>query len=86
MYRPNWGVKGDMQISDRKHVSAVLALVRLAGAGAWYGMGVGVTMLRCSRCRRHKKALCSPRPDVNLVCADCYPLVERELLERSNQS
>lgn len=68
-----------MQIAERKHISKVLAIVRMAGDGAWYGMGCGATMLQCHRCRRHKKALCSPRPHVPLLCADCFPLVEREL-------
>jgi hypothetical protein len=69
-----------MQIADRKHISKVLAIVRMAGDGAWYGMACGNTMLQCHRCRRPRKALCSPRPHLSLVCADCFPIVEREVL------
>ena len=68
-----------MKIGDRQHIAKVLALVRMTGDGGWYGMACGNTMLQCHRCRRHKKALCSPRPNVPLVCADCFGHVEREL-------
>ncbi len=68
-----------MQITERKHISKVLALVRMSCAGGWYGVACGNTMLQCHRCRRHRKALCSPRPHISLLCADCFPLVEREL-------
>jgi hypothetical protein len=67
-----------MQIADRQHIAKVLALVRAAGKG-WYGVAVGNTMLNCARCGRPRKALCSPGSNVRAVCADCYPLAEREL-------
>jgi hypothetical protein len=68
-----------VRIVDRQNISKVLALVKMSCAGGWYGMACGQAMLRCSRCKREKKALCSPRPDVALLCCDCFPLVEREL-------
>jgi hypothetical protein len=74
-----------MQITERKHISKVLALVRMTGDGGWYGMACGNTMLQCNRCRRPRKALCSPQPNVPLVCADCFGHVERELAQAASR-
>jgi protein-arginine kinase activator protein McsA len=67
-----------MQITERQHLAKVIGLVRTAKRG-WYGMGIGQDLLKCSRCGRSRKALCSPEPSVGLVCSDCYAFVEREL-------
>jgi hypothetical protein len=71
-----------MRITDRHNVSKVLALVKMSCAGGWYGIACGSAMLQCTRCGRPRKALCSPLPSIALHCADCFPLIERELLER----
>lgn len=71
-----------MKIADRQHLAKVIALVRAAKRG-WYGMGIGPDLLKCSRCGRLRKALCSPDPSVRLVCSECYACVEQELDQAS---
>jgi hypothetical protein len=72
-----------MRVSDRRHIAAILALVRTSCAGGWYAIACGQAMLHCSRCGRPRKALCSPRPQVKLLCTDCFALGEHAL-DRAN--